>query len=111
MSECTDLGFFGYYQDNLSSGGVLRNIIKHDTTATAVSNPVYANQGATLAIHISGTASVIIKNRAFGDSAKDFTIKTVTATTQEVITSAMNIVLDVTVTSGTVTAIVIPNED
>jgi hypothetical protein len=110
MSECND-SFFGYYQDDTATGGVLRYVKKDDTTVAARSNTLFAPAYSTLCIHISGTATVVIKNNPFADTSKDFTIKTVTATSQEVVTSAMSILVDVTAVTGTVTVKLIPNED
>ena len=80
-------------------------------TGTGRSNVIFAPANSTLCIHMSAAASVTIKNNPFGDATKDFTIKTVTATTQEVVTSAMQLVLDVTANSGTITVELILNED
>ncbi len=107
MSE--DTGSFFEVEQTIS--GVVRKLPKHSTTAVVRSNCLYAPAYSTLAIHVSGTATIVIKANPFGDATKDFTIKTVTATTQEVITSANYYLLDITANSGTVTAIIVPNED
>lgn len=110
MSECKE-SFFGYWQDDTANGGVLHYVQNDATSVVARSNTLFAPAYSTLCIHISGTATVVIKNNPFADTAKDFTIKTVTTTSQEVISSAMNILVDVTAVSGTVTVRLIPNED
>ena len=107
MSEDTD-SFFGVEQ---TISGVVRKLPSHSTTAVVRSNILYAPAYSTLAIHITGSASVTIKTNPYGEAAKDFTIKTVTATTQEVITSSNMYLLDVTANTGTVTAMIICNED
>jgi hypothetical protein len=84
---------------------------KNFTTTVVRSQAVYAPAQSTLAIHISGTATVVVKSSPFADTAKDFTISTVTTTSQVAIANANMIVLDVTAISGTVTAVLIPNDD
>ena len=101
--------FYDVFTQNANGTGEL--LVKNLTTVTGRSNVLFASYGSTLAIHISGTATVQIVSNPFGDSAKDFVIKTITATTQEVVTSAMYITLVVTAITGTVTAELIFNED
>ena len=107
MSE--DTGSFFEVEQTIS--GVVRKLPKHSTTAVVRSNCLFAPANSTVAIHITGTATVVVKSNPFGEVAKDFTLATLTATGQQVVVSANYIVLDVTVNTGTVTAILIPNED
>lgn len=96
----------------LDANGSAATVVQNNSTTTVKrSVALYAPAYSTIAIHISGTATVVIKTNPFGDPAKDFTIKTVTATTQEVVTSANYYVLDVTAVSGTVTAVLIECDD
>ena len=104
--------FFAYQQDNTATGGNKWLIQNDQTSAASVrSRALFAPAYSTLCIHISAAASVVIKSNPFGDTTKDFTIKTVTTTTQEVVTSAMWIVLDISGNTGIVTAKLVPNED
>lgn len=84
---------------------------KNFTTTIVRSQAIYAPAQSTLAIHISGTATVVVKSSPFADTSKDFTISTVITTSQVAIANANMIVLDVTAVSGTVTAVLVANED
>lgn len=108
MSEGAISDFFGSYQ---TIGDIVRYLPDNDTTTVKRSNVLFAPANSTVAVHISGTATVVIKSSPFGDSTKDFTLATLTATGQQVVVSANYIVVDVTAISGTVTAVLIPNED
>ena len=108
MSESSSL-FFDTFTQN--ADGTANIVSSNNTTTAKRSLALFAPAYSTLAIHVSGTATVVIKTNPFGETAKDFTIKTVTATTQEVITSANWYVIDVTAVSGTVTAVLVCNED
>jgi hypothetical protein len=103
--------FFGYYEDNISSNGVLKPTIKHSVTAVTRSNTLFAPANSTISIHVAGTATVVIKSNPFGDTAKDITLTTLTATGEYAVTSAKNVLVDVTAVSGTVTAMLVCNED
>ena len=111
MSEYSDLGFFGVYQDNTASGGVLRSIISNETDTTVRSNSMFVPADSTLAIHISATATVQVISNPFGDPAKDMILDTVTATNQFNMPTARHIILNVTANTGIVTATIVENED
>lgn len=95
----------------VNADGTQKINYSNSTTAIARSRTLFATASSTVAIHITGTATVVVKSNPFNDPTKDFTLATLTATGQQVVVSANYIVLDVTAVSGTVTAILIPNED
>lgn len=95
----------------VNADGTQKVTYANSTTTTKRSQVIFAPSNSTVAIHISGTGTVVIKSSPFGDSAKDFTLATLTATGQQVVVSANFIVVDVTAVNGTVTAVLIPNED
>lgn len=110
MSEC-NLGFFGYYQDDTATGGVVRPIKSDSTTVVARSLALYAPANSTLCINVNGTATVVIKSNPFSDPTKDVTLQTVSASTEYAITTAKYIVVDVTAISGTVTAVLVQGDE
>lgn len=87
--------------------------VTYSTSATTVrrSYTLFATAQSTLAIHISGTATVQVISNPFGESDKDAVIDTITASDRLFIPSAMNLVLNITAISGTVTAVITNNED
>jgi hypothetical protein len=102
---------YSFFEVEQTISGVVRKLPKHSTTAVVRSNCLFAPALSTLVVHISATATVVVKSNAFGETAKDATLTTLSATGRHVIASADKIVLDVTANTGTVTAILICNED
>ena len=80
------------------------------TTGTPRSSGVLVPALSTVNIHISATATVVIKSNPFDDAAKDVTLATVVASGATVIASASVIVVQVTANTGTVSCLIIPNE-
>ena len=100
--------FFGTVVDN---NGLLTQTRSDITTATGRSNTLFAPALSTLVVHISGTASITLISNPVRDTAKDITISTISAAGRTTIASADYIALNVTAISGTVTAVLVPNED
>lgn len=103
--------FFSYIKDDTATGGNKFVVQSDQTSTTGRSKILFAPANSTVAIHISGTASVQVISSPFSDSSKEFTLATVATTSEIVITAARRILLNVASISGTVTAILIPNED
>jgi hypothetical protein len=103
--------FFSYVQDDTATGGVERLVDSDVTTVVARSRTLYAPAGSTVCVHVSGTATVVIKSNPFADAAKDVTLTSVSASTEYAVASARHILVDVTAVSGTVTAKLVCNED
>jgi hypothetical protein len=95
----------------VNSDGTQKVTYSNSTTVAKRSRVIFAPALSTVAVHVSGTGTAVIKSSPFGDTSKELTLTTLTATGQYTVASANQIVVDVTAVSGTVTAALLPNED
>lgn len=83
----------------------------NSTTGTPRSPAVFVPALSTVCVHISATASVAIKSNPFDDPAKDVTLTTISASGIYTVPSAMSLVIHVTANTGTVTVLIVPNQE
>jgi hypothetical protein len=88
---------------------VLKVVPVNSTVGTPRSPGILVPALSTVCVHISGTATVVIKSNPFDDPSKDVTLTSLSATGNYVVPSACNLVIHVTANTGTVTCVIIPN--
>jgi hypothetical protein len=80
------------------------------TTGTPRSAGVLIPALSTICVHISATATVVIKSNPFNDPTKDVTLTTITVSGNYVVPSSNVIVVHVTANTGTVSCLIVANE-
>lgn len=83
----------------------------NSTTGTPRSSGIFVPALSTVCIHISATASVAIKSNPFDDPTKDVTLTTISASGIYTVPSSMVLVIHVTANTGTVTCLIVPNQE
>ena len=88
---------------------VLKSVPKNAVVAATRGQAIYCPALSTVSVVISATATVEIISNPFNDAAKDKVLTTLVATGEYVVASAQVIIIDVTATTGTVTAMITKN--
>ena len=104
----------GYFFKSTASGTNLLALSKFESTSSSVrSEAVLCPALSTISIYISGSASVNVISNPFDGtpSGKDKVLTTITSSGTYTVASSQIILLDVTVSSGSVSARVVLNED
>jgi hypothetical protein len=106
----------GYFFAQTSTGAgtgtdILKPVPTQLVSAITRSNGVFCPALSTISINITGTASVNIISNPFDDPTKDLVLTTLTASGQYVVSSAQNILINVTAVTGTVSARVVFNQE
>jgi hypothetical protein len=86
---------------------------KLSVTAPTRSSELFCPALSTVCVHITGTATVKVISNPFGDAAKDLVLSTISTAgaTNYVIASAINLIVDVTAVTGTVSVKVVYNSE
>ena len=71
--------------------------------------PIYVPALSTVSIYISSSASVKVISNPFNASAKDKVLSTITSSNDVAISTATILIIDATLTSGTVDITITPN--
>lgn len=82
-------------------------------TAPTRSTEIFCPALSTVCIHITGTATVKVISNPFNDATKDLVLSTISTAgaTNYVVASAINLIVDVTAVTGTVSAKVVYNNN